>query len=141
MFTPSATLKSRLFIAAGSISIGVGIIGIFLPLLPTTPFLLLAAYCYGRGSKRLYNRLLRNRLVGDYLRNYLEGKAMSIKAKIYSLSLLWTVIGLTAAFVVDSQVVKIVLLAVGAGVTVHVALLRLVTSRLVLAQKSMPHGK
>lgn len=66
---------------------------------------------------------------------------MSIKAKIYSLSLLWTVIGLTAAFVADSPVVKIVLLAVGSGVTVHVALLRLVTSRLMLAQKSIPHEK
>jgi len=142
VFTPSATLKSRMFIAAGSISLGVGIAGVVIPLLPTTPFLLLAAYCYGRGSKRLYNRLLRNRLIGNYLRNYLEGKAMSIKAKICSLSLLWTVIGLTTAFVADSQVVKIVLLAVGSGVTIHVALLRLVvSSRPVLSPKPTPRGE
>jgi len=126
MLAQSATLKSRLFIVAGSISLGIGIVGIVLPLLPTTPFLLLAAYCYSRGSKRLYNRLLKNRLVGNYLRNYLEGKAMSIKAKILSLSLLWAVIGCTTVFFADSLVIKIVLLAVGSGVTVHVALLRVV---------------
>jgi hypothetical protein len=126
MLALSATLKSRLFIAAGSISLGIGIVGIVVPLLPTTPFLLLAAYCYGRGSRRLQDRLLSNKLVGSYLRNYLEGKAMSLKAKIWSISLLWVVIGCTAVFFTDSPVVRIILLAVGSGVTVHVSLLRVV---------------
>ena len=126
MLALSSTVKSRLFIAAGSMSLGIGIVGIVVPLLPTTPFLLLAAYCYGRGSKRLQNRLLSNKLVGSYLRNYLEGKAMSLKAKIWSLSILWCVIGCTAAFVTDSPITRIVLFAVGSGVTVHVALLRVV---------------
>jgi uncharacterized membrane protein YbaN (DUF454 family) len=116
-----------LFIAAGSISLGIGIVGIAVPLLPTTPFLLLAAYCYSRGSRRLHNKLLSNRLIGSYLKNYLEGKAMSLKAKIWSISILWVVIGCTAAFVTDSLIIKIVLLAVGSGVTVHVALLRVVS--------------
>jgi uncharacterized membrane protein YbaN (DUF454 family) len=135
----SPTLKSRLFIAAGSISLGVGIVGIVVPLLPTTPFLLLAAYCYSRGSKRLHNKLLSNRFIGSYLRNYLEGRAMSLKAKIWSISILWIVIGCTAAFVIDSLIIRIVLLAVGSGVTVHVVLLRLVLpSKSVLATKTMP---
>jgi uncharacterized membrane protein YbaN (DUF454 family) len=120
--------KRKLFIIAGCVSLGVGIVGIVLPLLPTTPFLLLAAYCYGRGSKRLYNKLLRNRLIGDYLRNYLDGKVMSIKAKILSISLLWVVIGCTAVYFADSLVIKIVLLAVGSGVTAHISLLRAVVS-------------
>jgi len=138
----SAKSKSRLFVAAGSISLGIGIVGIVVPLLPTTPFLLLAAYCYSRGSKRLYNRLLRNRLIGGYLRNYLEGKTMSIRAKILSLSILWAVIGCTTAFVTDSLVMKIILLAVGCGVTVHVALLRvIVPSKPVLVPKSIPRGE
>jgi len=135
----SATLKSRLFIAAGSISLGIGIVGIVVPLLPTTPFLLLAAYCYSRGSRRLHNRLLSNRLIGSYLRNYLEGKAMSLKAKIWSISILWGVIGCTAVFVIDSLVIRIVLLAVGSGVTVHVALLRMVVpSKPVPVPKPIP---
>ena len=136
MLALSATLKSRLFIAVGSISLGIGIVGIVVPLLPTTPFLLVAAYCYSRGSKRLYNTLLSNKLIGGYLRNYLEGKAMSIKAKIWSLSILWAVIGCTAAFVTDSLVIRIVLFSVGSGVTVHVALLRVVVpSKPVIAPK------
>jgi len=138
----SATLKSRLFIAAGSISLGIGIVGIVVPLLPTTPFLLLAAYCYSRGSKRLYDTLLSNKLIGSYLRNYLEGKAMSLKAKIWSLSILWGVIGCTAAFVTDSLIIRIVLLAVGSSVTVHVALLRaVVPPKPVLVPKPIPRGE
>jgi len=131
--------KRRLFIAAGTIAIGIGVIGIFVPLLPTTPFLILAAFCYGRGSKRLYNMLLSNRIVGNYLRNYLEGKAMSTKAKILTLSMLWIVIGCTAALLTDSPLVRIVLFAVGCGVTVHIVLLRVsVTSRPVLNSNQLP---
>ena len=142
MLALSATVKSRLFIAAGSISLGIGIVGIVVPLLPTTPFLLLAAYCYGRGSRRLQNRLLSNKLVGSYLRNYLEGKAMSLKAKIWSISILWVVIGCTAAFVTDSLIIRIVLLAVGSGVTVHVALLKAaVPSKPLPVRKPIPRGE
>jgi uncharacterized membrane protein YbaN (DUF454 family) len=138
----STTVKSRLFIAAGSISLGIGIVGIVVPLLPTTPFLLLAAYCYGRGSRRLHSRLLSNKLIGSYLRNYLEGKAMSLKAKIWSISILWVVIGCTAAFVTDRLIIRIVLLAVGSGVTVHVALLKAVTqSKPLPVSKPIPRGK
>ena len=142
MLTLSATVKSRLFVTAGSISLGIGIVGIVVPLLPTTPFLLLAAYCYGRGSKRLQNKLLSNKLVGSYLRNYLEGKAMSLKAKIWSISILWVVIGCTAALVTDSQIISIVLLAVGSGVTVHVALLKApVPSKPLPVPKPIPRVK
>ena len=142
MLALSGTVKSRLLVAAGSISLGIGIVGIVVPLLPTTPFLLLAAYCYSRGSKRLYNKLLSNKLVGSYLRNYLEGKAMSLKAKIWSISILWVVIGCTAAFVTDSQLVRIILLVVGSGVTVHVSLLRVVVpSKPVLIPKPVPRGE
>ena len=131
-----------MFIAAGSISLGIGIVGIVVPLLPTTPFLLLAAYCYSRGSRRLYNRLLSNKLVGSYLRNYLEGKAMSLKAKAWSLSILWVVIGCTAAFATDSLIIRIVLLAVGSAVTVHVARLKVIAlPKGVLVPKPIPHGE
>ena len=128
-------VKRRFFIVAGTIAIGIGVVGIVVPLLPTTPFLILAAFCYGRGSKRLYNALLSNRLIGSYLRNYLEGKTMSTKAKIWTLSMFWIVIGCTAVLFTDSPLVRIVLFSVGSGVTVHIALLRVViTSRPVLLQ-------
>jgi uncharacterized membrane protein YbaN (DUF454 family) len=124
MSMASGELKRRLFVVAGSIALGIGIVGVVVPLLPTTPFLLLAAFCYYRGSRRLCDRLLSNRIVGNYLRNYLGGKAMSPRAKIWTLALLWTVIVCTAVLFADSLVVRIVLFAVASGVTVHIALLR-----------------
>ena len=121
MLALSSIVKRRLFIAAGSVSLGVGIVGVVVPLLPTTPFLLLAAYCYGRGSRRLYYKLISNKVFGSYLRNYLEGKVMSLKAKIISLSILWCIIGFNITFIIDSLLIGIILLAVASGVTVHVA--------------------
>ena len=66
-------LKKNLLIAAGTLCVVLGVIGMFIPVLPTTPFLLLAAVCYGRSSKRFYHWLLTNRWFGEYIRNYREG--------------------------------------------------------------------
>ena len=64
-------------IIIGTISTGIGIVGIFLPILPTTPFFLLAAACYVRSSKRFYHWLLNNKFFGIYVKNYVEGKKIS----------------------------------------------------------------
>ncbi len=116
----SSNLKRRLFIIAGTIAIGVGVIGIVVPVLPTTPFLLLAATCYIRGSQRLYNALLCNRFIGSYVRNYLEGRGMSLKMKIWTLSLLWVAIICTVVFATDSLIIRIILAVVLTGVTIHI---------------------
>ena len=71
-----------LLIIAGTVSVGLGIIGMFIPLLPTTPFLLLAAACYARSSQRLYHWLLYNKWFGKYIRNYLQRKGIPLKLKI-----------------------------------------------------------
>ena len=120
MLALSLTMQKRIFIAAGSVSLSVGIVGVVVPLLPTTPFLLLAAYCYSRGSRRLHDRLLNNKVIGSYLRNYIGGKAMSLKAKTISLSILWSVIGFNVTFIIDSLLISIILFAVASGVTVHI---------------------
>jgi len=111
-----------LLIIAGTIFVGLGILGMFLPLLPTTPFLLLAAACYGRSSQRLYNWLLHNGWFGKYLRNYLDKKGIPLKIKIYAISLLWIVVGISAIFAVDNLIVRIILLIVAASVTTHLVL-------------------
>lgn len=113
-------LKRSLLIVAGTVCVTVGAIGIVVPVLPTTPFLLLAAACYTRGSRRLYCALLNNRLVGSYLRNYLEGKGMTRRSKIWTLSLLWAGITLAAALATDSLLVRVVLGIVLTAVTVHI---------------------
>jgi uncharacterized protein len=109
-----------LLIVAGSISLALGAIGIFVPILPTTPFLLLSAACYMRSSDRLLNWLLNNRWFGQYIKNYQEGKGIPKKTKIITLSLLWITIAYSACFVVDEILIaQVALLLVAAGVSIH----------------------
>lgn len=104
----------------GSLFLGLGILGIFLPLLPTTPFLLLAAACFARSSKKLYAWLLNNRWFGSYIRNYREGKGIPLKVKIASLALLWMAIVYSTVFVASGFLVRFILVLIAIGVTVHV---------------------
>ncbi|HZJ93065.1 MAG TPA: YbaN family protein [Thiopseudomonas sp.] len=76
--------------ACGCISVALGVIGIFLPVLPTTPFLLLAAACFARSSKRFYLWLVMHPKLGPWVRDYLEGQGLPLKGKIWALALMWT---------------------------------------------------
>jgi hypothetical protein len=115
-----SSLKKGIFIVAGSVSLGFGIIGIFLPILPTTPFLLLSAACYYKGSERMHRWLLGNKLFGSYIRNYKEGKGISQTGKILTLFLLWVTICFSAFYIVNNYPVQIVLFAIAIAVTIHV---------------------
>ena len=128
MSPPPDKLKRRLFVIAGTVALSIGVVGIIIPVLPTTPFLLLAAICYMRGSQQLYNALLCNRFIGSYIRNYLEGRGMSLKMKVWTLSLLWIAIVCTAVSATSSLVIRIILAIVLTGVTVHVLLIKTVKS-------------
>jgi len=118
------TAKRRLLIGAGTLSTGLGIIGIFIPILPTTPFLLLAAACYMRSSERFYQWLINNRVFGAYVMNYIEGRGMPVKLKIFIIFLLWLTIGLSITFGVQNIVIRIVLICVAIGVTIHICLIK-----------------
>ena len=109
-----------IFIFGGTIFLGLGIIGIFLPILPTTPFLLLAAACYARGSKRFYDWLMNNKLFGNYIKNYYEGKGIPLKVKIFAISLLWITILFSAFFVIDNYLVELILIMIAVVVTIHI---------------------
>lgn len=109
-----------LLVAGGTICVVIGIAGIFLPLLPTTPFLLLAALLYSRGSKRFHRWLLGNRWFGGYLRRYREHRSMTRRHKAFTLTLLWVVIGLSAVFVATEWWARLLLAIVVIGVTVHI---------------------
>jgi uncharacterized membrane protein YbaN (DUF454 family) len=119
-----ATAKRRLLIGAGTLSTGLGIIGIFVPILPTTPFLLLAAACYMRSSDRFYQWLISNRIFGAYVRDYIEGRGMPVKIKVFTILLLWLTIGISITFGVQNTVIRIVLICVAVGVTTHIVLIR-----------------
>lgn len=116
-----------ILIAAGSLCVVLGVLGIVLPLLPTTVFLLLAAWCFSRSSERFHSWLLGNRLLGSYISAYHEGRGMSLRDKWVTLATLWTGIGITAVFFVGVLWVRLILLAIAIGVTIH--LIRLPTFR------------
>lgn len=109
-----------LYIVAGTLSLILGVVGIFIPLLPTTPFLLLAAALYFKSSPRLYDWLLRNRYLGVYIRNFREYKAIPLRAKIVSSALLWATIGYCVLAVVDALWLRLLLAAIAVGVTIHI---------------------
>ncbi|MFR6707564.1 MAG: YbaN family protein [Bacteroides stercoris] len=109
-----------LYILFGTLSLALGIIGIFLPLLPTTPFLLLTAALYVRSSPRLYNRLLHHQYLGSYIRNFRENKAIPLRAKIISVSLIWITILNCIFFIVPYWWLKAVLLLIAAGTSYHI---------------------
>jgi len=117
-------MRRYLYISIGTLALGLAILGIFLPLLPTTPFLLLTAACYARGSRKFYTWLMESSLFGPYIRNYREGKSIPLSVKVVVLSLLWATILYSAFFVVTHVWIRILLMGVALGVTVHVIRIR-----------------
>lgn len=117
-------LKRKLLIVAGTISTAIGIVGIFVPILPTTPFLLLAAACYLRSSRKFYNWLLNNRFFGAYVRSYLQGRGMPLKIKVLTILLLWVTIACSSIFAVQALIIRVILVLVAIGVTVHIILIK-----------------
>ena len=107
-------------IILGVVSLTLGIIGIFLPLLPTTPLLLLAAWCFVRSSERLYRWLVSNRYFGEYIRNFRENRAIPLHAKVVAVSMIWLTIGFCVVVILDKWLLRIMLLVVAVAVTWHI---------------------
>ena len=112
-------LARWIFIVSGFVLTGIGIAGMFLPLLPTTVFLLLAAWCFARSSERFYDWLHKNKLFGKYLSDYSSGKGMTIGSKIFSIVFLWTGILYSVFFATELLYIRILLLIIAAGVSWH----------------------
>lgn len=123
----SIKFKKVVLIAAGSLCVLLGIIGILAPILPTTPFLLLAAYLYARSSERFLHWLLTNRLFGRYIDNYRSGRGIPLLQKVLTILALWLTIGLSILYVVENWWVRGVLLIIAIGVSTH--LIRVKTYR------------
>lgn len=113
----SKPVKTLLNIA-GALALLLGVVGLFLPLLPTTPFLLLASACFARGSTRLHRWLVHHRVFGVYLRNVEAGNGIPLKAKIVALAMMWS--SLAYSFVrFDHLGLRIGLLATGCAVSIY----------------------
>jgi len=129
-------LTKTVYITAGILCVTAGVIGIVLPVLPTTPFLLLAAYFFARSSDRFLHWLLTNRWLGAYIRNYRAGLGMTALAKVFTITALWLSIGASIAFVIEAWWLKLILAAIGSGVTYH--LLSINTYNPKQAQAALP---
>ncbi|HIT97559.1 MAG TPA: DUF454 family protein [Candidatus Merdimorpha stercoravium] len=110
----------RVYVLLGSLSLALGLLGIFLPLLPTTPFLLLTAALWIKGSPRLYQRLLAHKRLGPYIRQFREQRAIPLRAKIVSVSLVWITLGYSAGWLVGNLLLRILLVVLAIGITVHI---------------------
>ena len=106
-------------ITVGLACTGLAILGIFLPLLPTVPLLLLAAACFARSSERFHGWLLQHPRLGPMIRGYLDGQGIPLRSKIYAIALLWLTIPISALFLTSLLWVQITLFAIGCGVTVY----------------------
>jgi len=109
----------HLYNAAGITAVGLALLGVFLPLLPTTPFLLLACACFVRGSPRLHRWLLENRLLGPILIDYQVRRGMALRTKLVALALLWISLAYTMSIV--PLWARVALALPGVAVTVYIA--------------------
>ena len=123
-----------LWLIAGMICLVLGVIGIVLPILPTTPLLLASAACFCKSSSRMYNWILNNRWFGEYIRNYKEGRGLPMNTKITALAVLWITIGFSTVFLLNRLLLpqlvllmQLTMLSVAIGVSIHI--LRLPTSK------------
>lgn len=108
---------------AGAILVGIGILGMFLPLLPTTVFLLMAAWCFARSSPKYYHWLHHNKYFGSIIRNYRQGNGIALSSKISSITILWVSILYSILYATDSLPVRIILAAIAVGVTIHLVVI------------------
>ncbi|MFS1514928.1 YbaN family protein [Bacillus sp. SCS-151] len=115
------TLQKTVLIVIGTVALVCGVIGIILPLIPTTPFLLLAGFCYAKSSRKLYDRLMNNKILGEYIKNYREHKAIPMKPKIIGVLIIWSSVFYTFFFLSAIIYLKVIFF-IGAVVITYLIL-------------------
>ena len=116
-------MKKSLFVALGMVCVGLGAIGVVVPVLPTTPFLLLAMYLFSRSSPKMQRLLQENKVFGKYLSNYFNNRPIPLRQKLISTGFLWLGLGSTFYFADLQRWVIGLLICVGIAVSVHIATL------------------
>jgi uncharacterized membrane protein YbaN (DUF454 family) len=129
-----------LFFAAGSIALSLGLIGIVLPVLPTTPFLIVACFCFARSSERVHRWILSNRVFGPPLRDYMAGRGVPRRVKVGVLVMLWAVLVVSMVFFVPWIWARVLLVVIGIGVTVHILMLKTKAGSGPRADQRMPES-
>ncbi len=114
-------MKKVIYIAIGFISLFLGILGIFLPVLPTTPFLLLSAFLFSKSSDIFFNKLISHPKLGPYILDFQVNKSIPLRTKIISVSTLWATILFSVFYILKGKIIlQSLLLAISVGVTIHI---------------------
>ena len=121
MFPPLLNrMNSLVLTILGLICLSFGILGAFLPVLPTTPFLLLAAALFLRGNRGLYEWLMNHPKLGPYISNFMEHKAIPLNVKVIAVSTLWLTLLYCAIFVAEHWALRGLFILIAICVTVHI---------------------
>ncbi len=128
-------MKKFLYLCAGYCVLGIGIAGIFVPLLPTTPFLILAAVCFLKSSPKKHAWLVNHKIFGFYIKSYLQFRAIPKKAKISALVFLWITITISAVFIVHIFWMKVAVGLIAVGVSVHLVRFKTLTKEMAATLK------
>lgn len=118
-----ARVKRAVLLVCGCVLLALAAVGAFLPVLPTTPFVLVAAVCFSHSSQKLHALLLRSRFFGEYIENYRSKRGVSMAVKVRSIIVLWLLLAVSAV-TVGKLWLTLLLAAVGIGVTIHLLLLK-----------------
>jgi uncharacterized membrane protein YbaN (DUF454 family) len=112
------------YLISGILLVAIGVIGIFLPILPTTIFLILASACFIKSSHKANEWLRNHKILGMYIKNYQDKSGLTIKAKIFNILFLWIMILSSAFFFTEELFIKLLLLAIAIGVTTHLLMIK-----------------
>lgn len=112
-------IKRKIYVISATACVGLGLAGAFLPLLPTTPFLLLAIFLYMRSSKEGVKMILRNRYLVPYVKSYFSKKGIPFPVLARALLLMWLTMGSCIIWVTDNLCVRLLLALIAVGVSVH----------------------
>ena len=112
-------LLRAFLVVLGVLSVGLGTLGIFLPLLPTTPFFLLATFCFFRSSKYCYEKLMANRWFRAHILPYLNKKGIPKRSKYIAITMIWLSIGFCVIFILSHPIGRIVLLLIATSVSIY----------------------
>ncbi len=113
-----------LFFSLGMTFLGIGVVGIVLPVLPTTPFVIVSAFFFGKSSKRFENWLSNNRYFGSYIENYKTNRGVPLDVKLKNIGFLWVTLLVSAILFSSTWYIPLILFIVGIAVTLHIALLK-----------------
>lgn len=114
------------YLVSGFLLVMIGVVGIFLPVLPTTIFLILASACFIKSSPQANEWLRNHKILGMYIKNYQDKSGLTVKSKIINTTFLWLMISVSAYFFTELWYIRLLLLAIAIGVTIHLLMIKTV---------------